>query len=59
MLYVKNCISDIIENLENKRTKRQSIFEEIFKQREESVSQIVIKVKVSKLSKKKNPIQLQ
>lgn len=52
VLCAKNCIGDVITNLENKRTNCQSIFEEIFKECEELMSEMDIEVKVPRLSKK-------
>jgi len=52
VLCAKNCIDDIISNLENKRNNCQSIFEEIFKECEELMIELDIDVKVPRLSKK-------
>ncbi|KAL4084152.1 hypothetical protein QTP88_027985 [Uroleucon formosanum] len=52
VLCVKNCIDDVISNLENKRNNCQSIFEEIFKECEELMIELDIDVKVPRLPKK-------
>jgi len=52
VLCAKNCIDNIILNLENKRNNCQLIFEEIFKECEELMVELDIDIKVPRLSKK-------
>lgn len=52
ILCAKNCIEDVITNLENKRNNCQSTFKEIYKECEELMIEMDIEVKLPRLSKK-------